>query len=136
VQADLRRRGLGLLVFDAYRPARASSAMVAWAHRTGRSHLVGIYIAARSRHNLGTAVDLTLIRRSTGRPLAMGTPYDSFSHRSHRGAVGGRAGRNRRLLARAMARRGFAGYEREWWHFEHRLAASSALDIPLGCPND
>ena len=36
---------------DAYRPARASRALVGWAERTGRGHLVGTYIARRSRHN-------------------------------------------------------------------------------------
>jgi zinc D-Ala-D-Ala dipeptidase len=135
VQRDLRRRGLGLLVFDAYRPARASRAMVRWAQGTGRSHLVGTYIAERSRHNLGTAVDLTLIRRGSGRPLPMGTRYDSFSRRAHTRAVRGRPRRNRRVLVRAMARRGFVNYHREWWHFEHRLPDPRYLDLPLGCEN-
>jgi zinc D-Ala-D-Ala dipeptidase len=135
VQRDLRRRGLGLLVFDAYRPARASRAMVQWARRTGRSHLVGTYIAERSRHNLGTAVDLTLIDRRSGRPLPMGTRFDSFSRRAHTRAVRGRPRRNRRLLVRAMGRRGFVNYHREWWHFEHRVPGPRYLDLPLGCEN-
>ena len=62
VQRDLRRRGHGLLVRDAYRPARASRALVRWARRSGRPELVGTYIARRSRHNTGGAVDLTLVR--------------------------------------------------------------------------
>ena len=47
VERDLSRRGLGLLILDAYRPARASRALVRWAERTGRGHLVGTYIARR-----------------------------------------------------------------------------------------
>ena len=67
VQRHLRRRGLGLLVRDAYRPARASRALVRWAERSGRGDLVGTYIARRSRHNTGSAVDLTLVRADGGR---------------------------------------------------------------------
>ena len=74
VQRHLRRRGLGLLVLDAYRPARASRALVRWAQQSGRGDLVGTYIARRSRHNTGSAVDLTLVRASDGRRLRMGTP--------------------------------------------------------------
>ena len=135
VQRDLRRRGLGLLVFDAYRPARASRAMVAWARRTGRSHLVGTYIAERSRHNLGTAVDLTLVRARSGRQLPMGTPYDSFSSRAHTYNASGPVLRNRLALVRAMAAHGFVNYRREWWHFEHRSPGTRYLDLTLGCEN-
>ena len=56
VQARLRSGGLGLRVFDGYRPVRATLAMVDWAERTGRRELVDSgYIARRSRHNLGDA---------------------------------------------------------------------------------
>ena len=79
VQRRLRRRGLGLLVLDAYRPARASSALVRWARDSGRSYLVGTYIAQRSRHNTGTAVDLTLVRLADGRRLDMGSAYDDLA---------------------------------------------------------
>ncbi len=37
VQRGLRRRGLGLKILDAYRPARASRALVRWARRSGRA---------------------------------------------------------------------------------------------------
>ena len=66
VQRYLRRRGLGLLILDAYRPARATQALVRWAMRSGNGELVGTYIARRSRHNTGSAVDLTLVRTSDG----------------------------------------------------------------------
>ena len=135
VERDVRARGLGLKVWDAYRPARASRALVDWAYRTGRPELVGTYIARRSRHNTGTAVDLTLVRLRTGREVPMGTGYDSFSRRAHTYGVVGRLLRNRLTLTRAMARRGFRGYPREWWHFEHRMPATRYLDLPLGCEN-
>src|SRR3954462_7299978 len=40
VQRRLRSGGLGLKVFDGYRPVRATEAMVAWTEREGRPELV------------------------------------------------------------------------------------------------
>jgi zinc D-Ala-D-Ala dipeptidase len=133
VQRYLRRRGRGLLVLDAYRPARASRALVRWAERSGRGDLVGTYIARRSRHNTGSAVDLTLVRTSDGRRLRMGSGYDELGPRAHTRNASGRALRNRLLLERAMERFGFTGYWREWWHFEHRVMGARYLDLTLGC---
>ena len=133
VQRRLRRRSLGLQVLDAYRPARASRALVRWARRTGRGHLVGTYIARRSRHNLGSAVDLTLVRRKDGRRLSMGTRYDHLGPRANTLNATGRVLRNRLTLKRAMERHGFINYRREWWHFEHRARGVKYLDLSLGC---
>jgi len=133
VQRRLRRRGLGLLGLDAYRPARASRALVRWAQRSGRGDLVGTYIAQRSRHNTGSAVDLTLVRAADGRPLRMGSRYDELSPRAHTRNASGRALSNRLLLERTMERFGYTGYWREWWHFEHRVVGSRYLDLTLGC---
>lgn len=133
VQRRLRRRGLGLLIQDAYRPARASRALVRWAQSTGRGDLVGTYIAQRSRHNTGSAVDLTLLRAADGKRLEMGSGYDELGPRAHTRNASGRALRNRLTLERAMERFGFNGYWREWWHFEHRVTGSRYLDVPIGC---
>ncbi len=133
VQRRLRRNGHGLLVLDAYRPARASRALVRWARRSGRPELVGTYIAQRSRHNLGSAVDLTLVRLRDGRRLRMGTGYDHLGPRAHTLAARGRPLRNRLALKSAMERHGFSGYWREWWHFEHRVQGTVQLDLTLGC---
>jgi D-alanyl-D-alanine dipeptidase len=133
VQRHLRRRGLGLLVVDAYRPSRASRALVRWAERSGRADLVGTYIARRSRHNTGSAVDLTLVRARDGRRLPMGSSFDDLSPRAHTLNARGRALRNRLILERAMERFGWGGYWREWWHFEHERPGSRYLDVPIGC---
>jgi D-alanyl-D-alanine dipeptidase len=134
VQRYLRRRNRGLLILDAYRPARATRALVRWAERTGRGHLVGTYIARRSRHNLGSAVDLTLVRASDGKRLRMGR-YDALGPGAHTFDATGAVLRNRLALKNAMERFGFTNYWREWWHYEHRLTGSSYLDLPLGCGN-
>jgi zinc D-Ala-D-Ala dipeptidase len=132
VQRYLRRRNRGLLVLDAYRPARATRALVRWAERTGRGHLVGTYIARRSRHNLGSAVDLTLVRASDGKRLRLGR-FDALGPGAHTYDATGAVLRNRLALKNAMERFGFTNYWREWWHYEHRLTGTTYLDLPLGC---
>lgn len=133
-QRRLAGDGLGLRIFDAYRPARATRAMVRWARRTGRSHLLNGYIAVRTNHNRGVAVDLTLVRLESGRPLDMGTGYDAFSSRATTLNASGKVLRNRLRLRTAMNASGFSNYAREWWHYDYRGDRRAAPhDIPLGC---
>lgn len=110
--------GLALYVFDAYRPVRATRAMVDWTERSGRQDLIRDgYIASRSRHNLGLAIDLTVVDTTTGRPLDMGTPFDTFSPAAHTANASGLALANRRQLQRFMEAEGFVNYDQEWWHY-------------------
>jgi zinc D-Ala-D-Ala dipeptidase len=132
VQERLERDGLGLKLFDAYRPARATRAMVRWAERTGRQELLGTYIARRSNHNRGVAVDVTPVRLSSGRQLDMGTAYDAFSARSHTENARGAALRNRLRLRSAMSAEGFANYRREWWHYDFP-GDGRAYNVTIGC---
>jgi D-alanyl-D-alanine dipeptidase len=132
VQRYLRRNGLGLLIMDAYRPLRATRALVRWARRSGRGELVGTYIASRSRHNTGSAVDLTLVRLRDGKRLRMGG-YDSLGPSANTYNASGRILRNRLTLTNAMVRFGFTAYWREWWHFEHYIRPNRYLDLALGC---
>ncbi len=118
VERDLRPQGLGLKVFDAYRPVRATLAMVEWTERVHREDLLRDgYIASRSRHNLGLAIDLTLIDLANGKELEMGTPFDTFSAAAHTANASGEAANNRQRLKVAMEREGFANYDQEWWHY-------------------
>lgn len=132
VQRRLRSGGLGLVVFDGYRPVRATAAMVGWARRAGRGDLIADgYIASRSRHNLGVAVDLTLVDQASGSRPDMGTPYDAFSEAAHTAHAGGRVQRFRQVLLRAMEAEGFANYEKEWWHFSYPVAGALPFDEPI-----
>jgi D-alanyl-D-alanine dipeptidase len=134
VQRRLKRSGLGLLVYDAYRPARATRAMVRWAERSGNEWVLEQgYVARRSNHNRGAAIDLTLIDLDTGNPLSMGTKYDAFTTRSHTANARGKALKNRLRLKREMERQGFANYRREWWHYDFPGAQGRARDVSLGC---
>jgi D-alanyl-D-alanine dipeptidase len=134
VQRRLRSGGMGLKVFDGYRPVRATRAMVEWARRTGRMRLIEDgYIASRSRHNLGLAVDLTLLDWSVGgREVDMGTPYDTFSEEAHFGNATGRTLRYRQLLRHAMESEGFRQYEQEWWHYSFEVPGETpAFDVEV-----
>lgn len=122
VQEDLRLQGLGLKIFDAYRPIRASEAMVAWTQKVNRPDLLKDgYIASRSRHNLGVAVDLTLVNLATKAEITMGTPFDYFSRPAHTRNASGVIQKNRQNLRRVMERQGFVNYEKEWWHFSYTV---------------
>jgi zinc D-Ala-D-Ala dipeptidase len=130
VQAKLRSKGLGLRIFDAYRPVRASRAMVDWAERTGHRELLESgYIAQRSRHNLGVAVDLTMVDLVTDTEVPMGTTFDNFTDTAAQMATaGGEAMRNRQILAEAMESEGFTPYGRAWWHFNYPPQGAVPLD--------
>jgi D-alanyl-D-alanine dipeptidase len=132
VQRSLRAEGLALLVFDGYRPVRATEAMMAWTRRVGREDLVRDgYIAERSRHNLGLAVDLTLVRASTGEPLDMGTPFDTFDASAHTANADGAVAANRQRLRRAMESAGFVNLAEEWWHYSYAVADPLRFDLVI-----
>ncbi|MBM76490.1 MAG: peptidase M15 [Proteobacteria bacterium] len=122
----------GFVVWDGYRPRRATLAMIEWARKTGQMWLVEEgYIARRSRHNGGAAVDLSLIVWDTQELLDMGTEWDVFEETSHVFNAQGSVLQNRLLLRDLMTRHGWVGYEKEWWHFELKNARSFPLrDIP------
>jgi D-alanyl-D-alanine dipeptidase len=132
VERDLRTQGFGIKVFDAYRPVRATLAMVDWTERVNRPDLLKDgYIASRSRHNLGLAIDLTLIDLTTGRELEMGTPFDTFSAAAHTANASGQAAANRQKLKAAMEREGFANYDQEWWHYSFNVPNPLRFDRPI-----
>jgi D-alanyl-D-alanine dipeptidase len=129
VQRRLQTGGLGLRVFDAYRPVRATAAMMDWAERTGRRALLDSgYIARRSRHNLGVAVDLTLVDAGSRTELPMGTAFDQFTEAAHTANATGRERAYRDILLRVMESEGFQNYEMEWWHFSYPVEGETAFD--------
>lgn len=128
---ELAAVGLGIVVFDAYRPRRASIAMVAWARRAGRTDLLRDgFIAARSAHNRGLAIDLSLCDRETGTGVDMGGAWDSFGRDAAAAAARGSAGVHRRDLRARMVAHGFRPHDGEWWHFSWPERAAPELDVP------
>ena len=77
------------------------------------------YVARRSGHSRGSAVDLTLYRLDNGELVPMGGHHDLMDARSHHGARGvpDAEARNRRTLCSLMEHSGFRRYECEWWHY-------------------
>lgn len=116
VQAALAADGVGLKVFDAYRPYSVTEAM--W-EAVGDPDYVADP-ARGSRHNRGAAVDLTLIDLASGEELPMPTGYDSFEPAAHHGyqELPPEAIRNRERLREVMIRNGFEPLSTEWWHYD------------------
>jgi zinc D-Ala-D-Ala dipeptidase len=129
VQAKLREKGLGLRVLDAYRPVRASRAMVEWAERTGNLSLVKKgYIPERSRHNLGASVDVTLVDLATGTEVILTTAFDNFTGTTDTANATAQALRYRKVLVQAMESEGFNQFGRSWWHFNYPAEGAVPLD--------
>lgn len=150
VQAALADAGLGLLIYDGFRPTRSVEFFMEWAQsdddRTQAEYYPAFekaelfelgYIAEQSGHSLGGTVDLTLIERDSGKPLDMGSPFDLFDERSHYSAsnLSETAFENRTMLREAMMRAGFEPYPQEWWHFSYPVPTDAErLDFALeGC---
>ncbi len=113
------RGGWRLIFYDGYRPRRASVAMVEWAERADRLDLLRDgWVAARSLHNRGLAIDLGLAD-GDGVPLDMGSGWDAFESASALRGVDGEPLRLRLSLRAAMMVEGFQPYRREWWHFSY-----------------
>ena len=148
-QDMLRPEGLGLKVFDCYRPVRAVADFVAWAadpsdQRAKAEFYPEIdkrdlfrlgYIAKSLAHSRGSTVDLTLVRAADRAELDMGTPFDFFGPASApgSGAVSGARAASRARLRAAMIRAGFKPYAQEWWHFSlsPEPYPSTAFDLPV-----
>jgi D-alanyl-D-alanine dipeptidase len=129
VQARLRSQGLGLRVLDAYRPLRASRAMVDWAERTGNRSLIEKgYIPERSRHNLGASVDVTLVNLATGTEALGTTSFDNFSSTADTADATAQALGYRKILVQAMRSEGFSPFGRAWWHFNYPAEGAVPLD--------
>ena len=171
VQQELMAQNLSLKMFDCYRPARASLDMVKWS-QNGRETAAERrynpkipktelfrrgYIASRSQHSTGAALDLTLVdlkadnsarydpskayaectapvdARAPEGSVDMGTGYDCTDTKGHTAAPSitpeQRAWRKR--LVAAMARQGFVNYSKEWWHFSLPGAGGPAYDFPI-----
>lgn len=128
VQEELKGKGLGLKIFDAYRPY--SVTVKFWELVKDEN-----YVAHPSRgsgHNRGIAVDLTLISLLSGKEMSMGTGFDHFSDTAHHGfnQLPAETLRNRQLLKTLMEKHGFRAYEKEWWHYSWPQAARfELLDI-------
>lgn len=125
LQQKLKEKGLGLKIFDAYRPYAVTVKF--WNLIKDERYVANP--SKGSGHNRGTAVDLTIIYLSTGKELDMGTGYDDFSEKAHHGfqQFPKDVLLNRDLLRSLMVEAGFVLFETEWWHYS--LPNSTRFDL-------
>ena len=118
VQKELNQQGLGLLIWDAYRPMEAQKKF--WELFPDDRYVAPP--AMGGRHTRGTTVDLTIIKLSNKQPLDMGTGFDVFLERawSDNQTISDEAKKNRALLKTVMAKHGFEQLKTEWWHFDYK----------------
>jgi D-alanyl-D-alanine dipeptidase len=118
IQSELKQQGLGIKIFDAYRPYKATVKFYEVYHDT-------TYVASPyrgSRHNRGCALDLTVIDLKTGGELKMPTEYDSFRKEAWptTPVADPEIKKNRAMLIAVMEKYGFKVNSSEWWHYDFK----------------
>ncbi len=129
VQAELKSQGLGLKIWDAYRPLSVQRTM--W--RTLPDARFVADPVKGGRHNRGAALDATLVD-AQGVERRMPTAHDDFSEKAgaHFNLLRPEAFKNREKLQQVMTKHGFALFESEWWHFDDAdWERYEALDVPF-----
>lgn len=130
VQEELNKKGLGLKIFDAYRPYSVTERM--W--EPVKDDRYAADPKKGSGHNRGIAVDLTIIDLQTKEELDMGTGFDNFSDTAHHAFQGLPSAvlQNRTMLKLLMESHGFKALDTEWWHYYLPNSADYELmDIPF-----
>jgi D-alanyl-D-alanine dipeptidase len=133
IQKELNSKGLGIKVFDAYRPQKAVNNFKEWAldiadtlakqefyPNVDKRDLFKLgYIAEKSGHSRGSTIDLTLIKLDDKTELDMGTGFDFFGEPSHHDYknLTEEQMNNRKVLRNIMEKHGFKAIEEEWWHY-------------------
>lgn len=130
VQNELNKAGLGLKIFDAYRPYSVTEKM--WEPIKDERYVADP--AKGSGHNRGAAVDLTIMNLKMGAELNMGTGFDNFSDTAHHAftSLPKETLQNRMLLKNTMEKNGFKAFDTEWWHYSlPNVKDFELLDIPF-----
>jgi zinc D-Ala-D-Ala dipeptidase len=169
IQQELAKRKLSLKMFDCYRPTSAVADMVAWSRdgkESGRRFNPAYdkrdlfrlgFIAYRSEHSTGAALDLTLVdltadnsavfdpnknyadcaapveQRAPEGSIDMGTGYDCTDKKGYTRspAITVQQRHWRDELIAAMRKQGFVNYSKEWWHFSLPGEGWPAYDFPI-----
>jgi len=120
VHRALTKDGLGLVIYDGYRPWSVTKAFWDGTPKKNRNFVANP--KKGSKHNRGCAVDLGLFDRRTGTISPMPSEFDEFSPRAYPSYTGGteEERRNRDRLIRAMEAEGFTVNSDEWWHFDYK----------------
>lgn len=131
VHRELRKRGLGLKLYDCYRPQSIQWAL--WKKVPNPQYVADP--RKGSMHNRGSAIDLTLVDLK-GKELDMGTPYDFFGPEAYidNTSLPRKVLDNRKILQATMIGKGFRTTRTEWWHFSYARASYPLSDMKWTCP--
>ena len=128
--AELMLSGYRIKIWDAYRPLAVQR--IFW-ELVPDSKFVANPNKGGSKHNRGTAVDVTLIDME-GNELEMPSGFDDFSGKGARNStdMSERAKKNMQLLTDVMVRNGFTTIASEWWHYNDSDSDKfEAIDVNL-----
>lgn len=130
---ELEEQGLGILIWDGFRPVSAQKAL--WDICPNEKYVSHPVTGSRS-HCRGSAIDLTLVDLETGEKLPMPTGFDDFSALADRdySDCSAEAAANARLLETVMKNHGFKPYSAEWWHFSDTVSypVDEEFEPPVG----
>jgi zinc D-Ala-D-Ala dipeptidase len=120
VHKNLKKQGLGLLIFDGYRPWAITKLFWEVTPEDKRKFVANP--EKGSKHNRGCAVDLSVYDLKTGLEIDMPSGFDEFTERASPDYKGGTAEQtaNRDLLRKLMEEVGFTVNVNEWWHFDYK----------------
>ncbi len=120
VHRKLKKLGLGLMIFDGYRPWTITKLFWEVTPEDKRKFVANPKTG--SRHNRGCAVDLSIYDLKTKKLLDMPSDFDEFTERAspdYKGASEIQT-KNRDLLRKMMEAEGFIVNRNEWWHFDYK----------------
>lgn len=120
VHQKLKKKNLGLVIFDGYRPWSVTKLF--WEVVTEDQQKFVANPEKGSKHNRGCAVDLSIYDLKTGELLEMPSDFDNFTEKASPDYKGGTAKQreNRDLLRKLMEAEGFTVNKNEWWHFDFK----------------
>jgi|GEM_PF-2223890 len=130
---ELRKHGLKVKVWDAYRPPAAQFKL--WQAFPDPRYIANPY-RGFSSHSRGNTLDLTLID-SSGKELDMPSGFDDTTTKADRDYkdVDRIRAENAKLLESVMLKYGFNSIFTEWWHFVdsdiNKYAVVKSLEIPV-----
>jgi len=130
IAEELANIGLGIVVWDAYRPYSVTERFWKLIHDER-------YVANPTKgsgHNRGIAIDMTLYDLSSGTLIDMPTGFDDFSENAHHGYqnISEIKIKNREILKEVMEKNGFIRFETEWWHYSWPSPSKyDVLNIPF-----
>lgn len=131
VHQALRKKGMGLKMYDCYRPLSVQWAL--WKKVPDARYVADP--RKGSMHNRGSAVDLTIVDRN-GNELDMGTTYDYFGIEAYTDNknLPAKVLANRKILQDLMLANDFRMTRTEWWHFSYTRASYPISDMTWSCP--